>query len=108
MTRDHLPPTPQPGLDIQEFSIPARDEHPICVRAYKQPNHANLPLLIYLHGGGFVTGGLETDDASCRALALELPIVVLNVEYRLAPENPFPTGFKDSFDVVRWVCPRQP
>ncbi|KAJ5152320.1 hypothetical protein N7492_010615 [Penicillium capsulatum] len=106
ITRDHLPITPQPGLDIQEFSIPARDGHPICVRAYKQPGHENFPLLTYLHGGGFVTGGFETDDASCRELGTELPILVLNVEYRLAPENPFPTGFEDSFDVVRWAGSR--
>lgn len=106
MTRDHLEIIPQPGLDIHEFDIPARDGHLICVRAYKQPSQKDLPLLIYLHGGGFVTGGLETDDASCRLLAARIPILVLNVEYRLAPENPFPTGFEDSFDVVRWVSIR--
>lgn len=103
MNRDHLEITPQPGLDIYEFNIPARDGHPICVRAYKQSNQNDLPLLIYLHGGGFVTGGLETDDTLCRTLAAQIPVLVLNVEYRLAPENPFPTGFEDSFDVVHWV-----
>lgn len=104
MNRDHLEINPEPGLDIYEFTIPARDNHPICVRVYKQSTlKEDLPLLIYLHGGGFVTGGLETDDASCRALAREIPLLILNVEYRLAPENPFPVGFEDSFDVVRWV-----
>ncbi|KAJ5690217.1 alpha/beta-hydrolase [Penicillium macrosclerotiorum] len=108
MTRDHLAITPQPGLEIREFNIPARDGHPICVRTYRQSDKTGLPLLIYLHGGGFVTGGLETDDASCRALATQLPVFVLNVEYRLAPENPFPTGFEDSFDVVRWAASHGP
>lgn len=104
MTRDHLKITPDPDLTIYEINIPARDNHPICARVYKQSNLSNpLPLLIYLHGGGFVTGGLETDDASCRTLAKEIPLLILNVEYRLAPENPFPIGFEDSFDVVRWV-----
>lgn len=109
MNRDHLEIASQPGLDIYEFNIQARDGHPICVRVYKQSGRTGLPLLIYLHGGGFVTGGLETDDVSCRVLATQVPVLVLNVEYRLAPENPFPTGFEDSFDVVRWVefpCPK--
>ncbi|CAI7675566.1 unnamed protein product [Penicillium manginii] len=44
------------------------------------------------------------DDASCRALAAQIPVLVLNVEYRLAPENPFPTGFEGIFDVVRWIA----
>lgn len=104
MTRDHLPITPQTGLDIDEFTIPARDGHSICIRSYKQTGGTDLALVIYLHGGGFVTGGLETDDALCRTLAAQVPLVVLNVEYRLAPENKFPVGFEDSFDVVRWVC----
>lgn len=103
MSRDRVEIIPQDGLDIHEFFVEARDGYKVRVRAYKQSNQTDLPLLIYLHGGGFVTGGLETDDVSCRALAAELPLLVLNVEYRLAPENPFPTGFEDSFDVVRWV-----
>ncbi|KAJ5098495.1 alpha/beta-hydrolase [Penicillium argentinense] len=62
----------------------------------------DLPLLIYLHGGGYVTGGQETDDKACRALAPQIPVLALNVEYRLVTEHPFPIGFEDSFDVVRW------
>ncbi|CAG7935880.1 unnamed protein product [Penicillium salamii] len=104
MTRDHLQIVPQIGLDIDEFTVPARDGHLICIRSYKQKGRTDLPLLIYLHGGGFVTGGLETDDNSCRALATQVPLLVLNVEYRLAPENKFPVGFEDSFDVVRWAA----
>ncbi|KAI1038858.1 hypothetical protein LB503_007603 [Fusarium chuoi] len=57
-----------------------------------------------MHGGGYVTGGLETDDVTCRALALEILVVVASVEYRLAPEHKFPVGFEDSFDVVRWAA----
>ncbi|CAG8155260.1 unnamed protein product [Penicillium salamii] len=104
ITRDHLTIAPQIGLDIDEFTVPARDGHLICIRSYKQKGCTDLPLLIYLHGGGFVTGGLETDDDSCRALAKQVPLLVLNVEYRLAPENKFPVGFEDSFDVVRWAA----
>ncbi|KAL2833435.1 Alpha/Beta hydrolase protein [Aspergillus cavernicola] len=107
LTRDRLPITPQPGLEIEEFNVPARDGYPIRVRSYRQSpvsSTSALPLLIWFHGGGFVTGGLETDDVSCRAIAAAFPLVVLNVEYRLAPEHPFPVGFEDSLDVVRWAA----
>ncbi|KAL4873212.1 hypothetical protein BDV12DRAFT_182449 [Aspergillus spectabilis] len=106
MTRDRLPITPQPGLEIEEFDVPARDGYPIRVRSYQQSANtsASLPLLIYFHGRGFVTGSLETDDVYCRRIASEIPIIVLNVEYRLAPEHQFPVGFEDSLDVVRWAA----
>lgn len=110
MSRERLPITPQDGLAISEFSVPARDAHPILIRSYR-PSHKQadelLPLVIYLHGGGFVTGGLETDDISCRAMSLQCGVVVLNVEYRLAPENQFPVGWQDSYDIVKWVSIRK-
>ncbi|KAF4340864.1 AB hydrolase superfamily [Fusarium beomiforme] len=105
MKRDHDPIIPQEDLDIYEIDVSVRDNTPITLRIYRQAASQDaLPLLLYLHGGGYVTGGLETDDATCRALALELPVVVASVEYRLAPEHKFPVGFEDSFDVVRWAA----
>lgn len=104
MSRDRLPITPQPGLSIEEFEIPVRDGYGVRLRSYRQDVATDrLPLFIYMHGGGYVTGSLETDDATCRAIAAEIPIVVLSIEYRLAPEHKFPTGFEDCFDIVRWV-----
>lgn len=106
MTRAHDSITPQEGLHITELNVPIRDDKHIVVRSYRKGSPGDdtkLPLLVYMHGGGFVTGGLETDDSTCRAIALEIGIAVINVEYRLAPENKFPVGFEDSFDVVRWV-----
>ncbi|KAK1763014.1 AB hydrolase superfamily [Phialemonium atrogriseum] len=106
MSRDRLPVTPQQGLDIDEFDITARDGFSIRVRSYRRSSATAEPLalFIYMHGGGYVTGSLETDDSTCRATAAEVPVVVLNVEYRLAPENKFPCGFEDCFDVVRWAA----
>ncbi|KAJ3492996.1 hypothetical protein NLG97_g5012 [Lecanicillium saksenae] len=107
MKKDHLPITPQDGLEIYEFDVKARDGHPICLRSYRKTQNVSgpkLPLFIYMHGGGYVTGGLETDDSTCRAIAQKLDVRVLSVEYRLAPEHRFPVGFQDSFDVVRWVA----
>ncbi|KAM0432241.1 hypothetical protein ACHAPT_004779 [Fusarium lateritium] len=106
MPRDHNPITPQQGLDIVEFDIPVRDDTPITLRTYRRTANRDdaLPLLVYMHGGGYVFGGLETDDSTCRAIALELGIVVVNVKYRLAPEHKFPVGFQDCFDIVRWAA----
>ncbi|KAF9776408.1 hypothetical protein IL306_005395 [Fusarium sp. DS 682] len=105
MNRDHDPIIPQEGLDIYEIDVSVRDNTFITLRIYRQTaSHDALPLFLYMHGGGYVTGGLETDDATCRFLALKLPIFVASVEYRLAPEHKFPVGFEDSFDVVRWAA----
>ena len=105
MNRDRNPITPQHGLDIAEFDIAIREGTRITLRTYRKSESADvaLPLFVYIHGGGFVTGGLETDDSTCRAIVLEMSLAVVNVEYRLAPEHKFPVGFEDCFDVVRWV-----
>ncbi|OAA78492.1 Alpha/beta hydrolase fold-3 [Akanthomyces lecanii RCEF 1005] len=109
MTSDREPIAPQDGLEISELDVAARDAHPVRLRSYRktQPTDAKLPLFLYMHGGGYVTGGLETDDTTCRAIADRLDIHVVSVEYRLAPEHKFPVGFQDCFDVVRWVASEQ-
>jgi acetyl esterase/lipase len=106
MSRDRNPITLQHGLDIEEFDVPVRDNWPVLVRTYRPSNSKAipLPLFIYLHGGGYVTGGLETDDTYCRSLASALLVMILSVEYRLAPENKFPVGFGDAGDIVRWAA----
>lgn len=104
MSPDRKPIIPQAELDIDEFYITARDGHAIRVRRYtSNTDKAARPVLVYLHGGGYVKGGLETDDEMCRAIAAAVSVIVLSVEYRLAPEHLFPTGFQDCHDVVRWV-----
>lgn len=61
------------------------------------------PLLVFLHGGGFVYGDLESHDAACRALAEGSGVRVLAVDYRLAPEHPFPAAYDDAVAAYRWV-----
>ena len=53
-------------------------------------------LLVYFHGGGFVLGSLAATDPLCRLLAAQSGVRVLSVEYRLAPENPYPAGLEDA------------
>lgn len=104
MTRDHLPIVPQEGLTIDELSEVKCDDSPVTLRRYRGSHiDGALPVLLFMHPGRFVNGGLETEDALCRKLALHVPIIVLSVKYRLAPEHPFPAGFDDCLAAVKWV-----
>ena len=61
------------------------------------------PLLVYFHGGGFVVGDLETHDNSCRFLARQASVRVLAIDYRLAPEHPFPAAADDALEAFGWA-----
>ena len=65
---------------------------------------AVLPVVVHLHGGGWVQGGTEDTPWWAAALAEALPAVVVSVDYRLAPEHPFPAGLEDCLDAVRWLA----
>jgi len=62
------------------------------------------PVLVYFHGGGWVIGDLETHDATVRALAAASGVTIVSVDYRLAPEHPFPAAIDDCMVAVRWVA----
>src|SRR5437588_8154562 len=61
------------------------------------------PLLVYYHGGGFTYGDLDTHDAVCRILCRHGGVHVLSVDYRLAPEHPFPAAVEDAREALRWA-----
>jgi acetyl esterase len=63
-----------------------------------------LPVYLNLHGGGFVAGVPEHDDSYCRRLAHNLGCLVVNLDYVLAPEHPFPAGLRQSFAVLEWLA----
>ncbi len=90
-------------IRIRECELPGA-VGPRRVRLYSGAEAGRLaPGLVWLHGGGFVLGSIESHDEVCRALASRASVTVLSVDYRLAPEHPFPAGIDDAVAVTRWV-----
>lgn len=79
---------------------------PLLARVYRPMSDGPLPVVVYLHGGGWVLGDLDVADRPCRALAASTPCVVVSVDYRLAPETKFPGALEDCVQAVRWVADR--
>jgi acetyl esterase len=77
---------------------------PVPVRIYTPAAPAPRPALVYFHGGGWVVCDLDTHDVVCRAIANRSGAVVVSVDYRLAPEHPFPAAVEDCYAVVCWVA----
>jgi len=95
-----LEPKRAPLARVEELSLPAADGTPLPARLYA-PSHDALPVMLYLHGGGFTIGGLETHDSLCRQFALRSGAAVIALDYRLAPEHRFPVAIDDCWDALR-------
>jgi acetyl esterase len=89
---------------VEDFTIPAR-EGAVAARRYHPPVAGSPPLpgVVYLHGGGFVRGSLDTHDRLCREVCVQGGLVVVSVAYRLAPEHPYPAARNDAADSFSWV-----
>jgi acetyl esterase len=91
-----------PTVSLEE--IRDVDAGGVATRLYRPSADTGLGLLVYFHGGGWVLGSLDTHDNLARALASESGCAVLSVDYRLAPEHPFPAGLEDAFTAAAWAC----
>ena len=98
-----LPRTDDGLAGIDDFVIQGR-AGPIGARAYRPQGASPLPAVVYLHGGGWVVGDLDTHDATTSALAARSGCVVVSIDYRLAPEFPFPAGLEDCYDALAFVA----
>ena len=76
----------------------------LAVRAYRPVLDETLPALVFFHGGGWTIGDLDTHDVLCRQLAHGTRCAVFSVDYRLAPEHPFPAAVDDCFSAVRYIA----
>jgi len=98
-----LDPPRAPLPRVLDFQIPCADRPPLPARLYA-PSDERLPVLLYLHGGGFVIGNLETHDSLCRQLALRSGAAVVALDYRLAPEHRFPIAVDDAWVAMHWLA----
>ena len=89
----------------EDIQIPVRGGTTIAVRIHKPKNPATdgCPIFVVYHGGGFCLGGLDSENLLCRRFT-ELGGIAVNVDYRLAPEHPFPIPPQDAYDALKWVC----
>jgi len=107
-----LPRRPvHPELRVEDRAIPG-PAGPIGIRIYWPPNHpgdgSGAPVVLYFHGGGFVVGDLDTHDSSARQHAVGADAIVVSVDYRLAPEHPYPAAVEDAWAATLWVAEHGP
>jgi acetyl esterase len=98
-TRAALAPRPP---EVAEVRLQVFDGK-VAVRCYRPVKDEVLPALVFFHGGGWTIGDLDTHDVVCRQLALGARCAVFSVDYRLAPEHPFPAAVEDCFFATRFV-----
>ncbi len=91
------------AVQVEERRISSAGRE-MAVRVYRPAGRQErLPVMVFFHGGGWVVGTLDTHDPYCRALAAEAEMMVISVDYRLAPEHKFPAAVEDSVAAAEWV-----
>ncbi|MGW7533568.1 alpha/beta hydrolase [Amycolatopsis sp. NPDC054798] len=92
------------GVTTRDEAVPGPEGAPdVPVRVYTPDRVATKAMVLDIHGGGFALGDLEVDHASNVGLARDLGVVVVSVQYRLAPENPYPAGLEDCYAALEWA-----
>lgn len=106
---DREKPTPNlknaDSVEVVDLSIPGLDKKDplVPIRIYKPKfTKGDVPLLVWFHGGGFVAGNLTSDHQACATMAVRSEVVVISVDYRLAPENIYPAGVHDGYSTMLW------
>jgi len=87
------------SIEGRESSIPARFYAP-----FAKDEMTALPILLFIHGGAWVIGDLDSYDSLCRYIAAKAEVICISVDYRLAPEHPFPAALNDCMDALHWIA----
>jgi acetyl esterase len=88
---------------VDDWLVPLRGRTLSLRRYAHQKAPVQQPTLLYFHGGGFTIGSIQTHDSLCRSLAAKSGVMVLSLDYRLAPEHPFPAAPDDALETLLWV-----
>jgi acetyl esterase len=86
------------------YAVGDLDADGVPVRVYRPSEQDGLPVVVFLHGGGWTIGDIDCYDTLCRTLANEAGVTVVSVGYRLAPEHPFPAPLDDCFQALQWTA----
>lgn len=102
------PPQADDRFQSRDTTVDGPDGNWIPIRIYTPTSTGErlFPLLIYTHGGCFITGDLDTADSQCRPICAGANAIVISVDYRLAPEHPFPAQLDDCYAVLLWAVDR--
>jgi len=92
-----------PVGSVEDLTVAGRP-----ARLYRPEGAGETPTLVFLHGGGYVIGDLDTHDQTCRRICSGAETTVLAIDYRLAPEHPFPAGVEDAIAATRWAAENLP
>ncbi len=101
------PPKPAPADEaaaVEDRLIPGPAGNPIPIRIYRPPGPGPFGAMLHFHGGGWVGGAIANDDLRCHLTSRRAGIVVVSVDYRLAPEHRFPAGLEDAYAALEWVA----
>ena len=102
VAREFAAPRPA-GVDVEDTVLPL-DGRTLRARVYRPAGARKpLPLVVYLHGGGWVVGDLDTHDLMVARFAADSHCAVVSVDYRMAPEHPFPVPVEDALDALLWL-----
>jgi acetyl esterase len=100
--RAALRPPPPDLPEVRDLKADGKDG-PVALRLYR-PGVGVLPAFVFFHGGGWVVGDLDTHDVVCRQIARDSGAAVIAVDYRLAPEHPFPAASDDAWSAAMWIA----
>jgi acetyl esterase len=92
----------EPATNVRDTSV-SGESYEIPIRIYMPEGDGPFPLLIFVHGAGWVAGNLDTHDNVCRCLSSRAECVVVSIDYRLAPESKFPIPVEESYQVYEWI-----
>ncbi|PGZ51127.1 lipase [Bacillus anthracis] len=98
-------PVVDDSLSLTDKVIEGPDANPLGLRIYRpKSNDESLPALLWIHGGGYILGTVNENDVLCMKFAKEVGCMVVSVDYRLAPEHPYPAAIEDCYAALKWIA----